>query len=305
MARLSDAADEDRQPDPGGRTNRSAEVGDGSRSGPTGGSESEATDGPSGERCTGRIETSRGVHVWFSREAPYKRGDATAVNEDAWLALPLDEATTVLAVADGLGGQAHGERASALAIECLREALGGDAVDPANLREPLLDAIERCNAELLADGRGSGTTLAVVEIRDGTMRPYHVGDSSILVIGQRGRLKFRSISHSPIGYGIEAGLLEPDAALDHEERHWLSNLIGSAEMRIEIGAPLPLARFDTVVLCSDGLSDNLPLEAIAETMRSGPPEHAVRDLVRRCERAMAEPQGHPDDLTLLLYRSRF
>ena len=238
----------------------------------------------------------------FTREAPYKRADPDAPNEDASLCLELDAETTVLAVADGVGGQAHGEQASALAIECLREGLERADADPANLREPILDAIERCNRELLADGRGSATTIAVVERYGDTMRPYHVGDSSILVVGGRGRVRFRSINHSPIGYGIEAGLLDESAATEHEERHWLSNIVGSDEMRIEIGAPLALAARDTLLLCSDALTDNLTLEAISDAARRRPLARAVELLESACEAAMGGANGHPDDLTLVLHR---
>lgn len=247
-------------------------------------------------------DVADGRCAWSSRAAPYKRDDPAATNEDGCFHRTLDETTAVLAVADGVGGHAHGEEASALAIACLDEALAAPGTDPSQLREPILDAIERCNRELLADGRGAATTIVVAELRDGVMRPYHVGDSSILVVGGLGRVRFRSIAHSPIGYGIEAGLLDEDAAIDHAERHWLSNLVGSTEMRIEVGAPLALAARDTLLLCSDGLTDNLAVEAIVEIVRRGPLDGALERLVDDCREAMAGENGHPDDLTVMLFR---
>ena len=253
------------------------------------------------EPAVPELDAPGGRCARHSREAPYKR-EAAAPNEDACFHRAIGEEAAVFAVADGVGGHAHGEAASALAVQCLGEALDAPGVDPTNLREPILDAIERCNRELLEEGRGSATTLVVVELQGDVIRPYHVGDSSIMVIGREGRLRFRSIAHSPIGYGIEAGLLDEDAAIDHAERHWLSNLVGSAEMRIEVGAPLTLGPRDTLLLCSDALTDNLATEAIADTARRAPLGVAAARLVAACERAMAGESGHPDDLTLLLYR---
>src|SRR5690606_2144872 len=108
------------------------------------------------------------------------------------------------------------------------------------------------------------------EIQNGVIRPYHVGDSAILLTGQRGKLKMQTIAHSPIGYAVEAGLMREEEAIHHEERHVISNVIGSDQMRIEIGPPVEMARRDTLVLASDGLLDNLLPSEIVGYVRSGP-----------------------------------
>ena len=145
-----------------------------------------------------------------------------------------------------------------------------------------------------------------MEISGHTARPYHVGDSVILVIGQRGKLKLQTVAHSPVGFAVEAGLLDEEEALHHHERHLILNAIGSAEMRIELGAPISLARRDTVLLASDGLTDNLSLDEIVELARKGPLDRAVVRLAALAhERMTAARSGHPskpDDLSILLYR---
>ena len=80
-----------------------------------------------------------------------------------------------------------------------------------------------------------------MEISNGSVRPYHVGDSVILLVGQRGKIKLQTVSHSPVGYAVEAGVLDEVEAMHHQDRHVVSNFIGSPEMRIEVGAPLRLA----------------------------------------------------------------
>jgi serine/threonine protein phosphatase PrpC len=148
----------------------------------------------------------------------------------------------------------------------------------------------------------------VVAVEDGAVQPYHVGDSPIVVAGGRGRVKHQSLSHGPVGYAVEAGLLSEAEAMGHEERHLVSNLLGTPEMRVELGPRLPLAIRDTVLLASDGVSDNLYLDEIVETIRKGPLDRAGAALARRCRARMLEPApGDPskeDDYTFILFRRR-
>jgi serine/threonine protein phosphatase PrpC len=178
--------------------------------------------------------------------------------------------------------------------------------DPVDLRAGILNGIEAANEAVRELGTGAATTLALVEIQDGVIRPYHVGDSAILVTGQRGKVKLQTIPHSPIGYAVEAGLMKEEEAIYHEERHVISNVIGSDQMRIEIGPPTQLAPRDTLLLASDGLFDNLLPDEIIETIRSGPLDEAVGTLVQTAQERMAGPIGDapskPDDLTVIAFR---
>ncbi len=128
----------------------------------------------------------------------------------------------------------------------------------------------------------------------------------ILVVGQRGKLKLQTVPHSPVGYAVEAGLLDEKEAIHHEDRHLVSNIVGSPEMTIEVGRTLKLRPRDTVVLGSDGLFDNLHVEEITEIVRKGPLAAAASALADICRRRMDEPEpgrpSKPDDLTFLVYR---
>lgn len=221
-------------------------------------------------------------------------------NEDAAMAFDLGGGRAVLAVADGVGGQRGGADASALALETLRESLSSAPSD-APLRTAILNAFEQANRAVLELAVGAATTLAVVEIDDTKLRAYHVGDSEIWVVGQRGRLKLQTISHSPVGYARESGILSESEALAHESRHWVSNVVGSEDMRIEMGSALELAPRDTVVLGSDGLFDNMDGDAIVETVRKGSLERARDALAATSQQNMAT--GKPDDLTFVLFRA--
>ena len=230
-------------------------------------------------------------------------------SEDAAVVLQADADTWVLAVADGVGGQPGGRHASVLALRELETALLEAPRDTDNgtwLRSAIIDGIERANRAVLDLGTGAGTTLAVAELGPGYVRPYHVGDSAVLVVGQRGRDKLQTTPHSPVGFAVEAGLLEEHEAIHHELLHIISNVIGDPEMRIEIGSELKLAERDTLVIASDGLLDNLFAEEIRDLVRTGPLDRVMRELRAGVARRMhGEEPGRPckpDDCTVIVFR---
>ena len=243
-----------------------------------------------------------GKVVAFTARSPIKE----TVNEDVLALIPLGEHAGVFVIADGLGGLPAGEVAARLAVTTLRESLAEVTEDGVSLREAILNGIEKANANILALGTGCATTLAVVELQAGVMRSYHVGDSLIMLVGQRGKLKFQNVSHSPVGYAVEAGLLDEAEAVHHEERNVVSNVIGTPDMRIDIGPAIELAPRDTLLLASDGLPDNLYVDEIIAQVKSGPLREVGEILVESCRKRMLSSEqqrpSHPDDLSVILYR---
>ena len=239
----------------------------------------------------------------FSAPSP----DRQTPNEDAAALVRVNGHAAVLVVADGLGGSPAGEQASALAIREMIASLKEAPAEEPTLRAAILDGIEAANRAVSELGIGAATTLAVAEIQGRTVRPYHVGDSMILVVGQRGKIKLQTICHSPVGYAVEAGLLDEDEAMNHQERHVVSNIIGTPDMRIDVGSTVEMARYDTLLLATDGLFDNLHLDEIVERVRKGPLKRVVRRLADDCRRRMEAPEpgwpSKPDDLTFVTFRS--
>lgn len=249
-----------------------------------------------------RAAVAGGTAAVVSRRCPGRDGP----NEDAAAVLPGGEGRAVLAVADGVGGHSLGHCASRLAVEHLADSVARARAAGQDLREGVLDGFESAHAAIRALGNGAATTLVVVELCAATARTYHAGDSMALVCGQRGRLRHRTVSHSPVGYGVEAGLIGERDAMVHEQRHLVSNALGSAEMRIEVGPVVALAARDTVLLASDGLWDNVIPERIVETVRKGRLEQLSAELADAASAAMAHPRsgrpGKPDDLTFVIWR---
>ena len=243
-----------------------------------------------------------GHAVVYTHRSPLK----TTVNEDCAALIPYDKQNGILVIADGLGGLPAGCTASQTAIQCLQKSVQTAVQNGTSLREAILDGFELANKAILDSGNGSATTLAVTEVQSTRARPYHVGDSMIMLVGQRGKMKVQSVAHSPMGYAVESGLLDVDEAVHHEERHLISNVVGARDMRIEIGAARKIANRDTLILASDGLFDNLYVDEIVNIIRKGKLEQAAQQLVELSHARMNTQQGelpsHPDDLTFILYR---
>ena len=214
----------------------------------------------------------------------------------------------VMLVADGVGGHPGGAAASRLVLETVAQQL--PVVVPSGQALPMavLAAIQDANDKLLALRGGAATTVLATVVDGERLWSCHAGDSELMVVGQRGRMKHHTVSHTPVSYGSEAGLIAPDEQLDHAERHLISSWVGMPAMRVEVASSVPLAKRDTIVLASDGLWDNLHLREVAEVVRTGPLEAAAQELLAICDRRMAgadtKVAGKPDDLGILIYRAR-
>lgn len=240
----------------------------------------------------------------YTCQAPNKDSE----NEDTVAVIPYGPEAAVLVVADGAGGLPAGKRASSTAVASLAASLHTAMEETMLLRTAILNGIDAANSAVQAIGNGSATTLTVITIEGRTARSYQVGDSEAIVVGQRGLIKLQTTPHSPTGFAVEAGFLDEKEALHHEDRHLVSNFLGTADMRIDVGAELLMQPRDTVLLASDGLMDNVHLDEIIERVRKGPMADAAGRVVSLAQRRMtgiapAQP-SKPDDLSLILFRKR-
>lgn len=254
-----------------------------------------------------RIECSCGEVVVLMRPRPANEGEPSH-NDDCALVHDLGDGNTVLAVADGAGGHRQGGAAAVLAIETLATHLGELRAESGALQASVLAAFDRAANAVRELGSEAVTTLSVAVIEPGSVRTLHAGDSPIYVFGQRGRRKWQTMDHTPVGLGIEGGWIEVAEGRDHPERHLLTNFLGMEELRIEMGPRVELARHDSLVLASDGLSDNATATEIIDHLRSGRILRQARQLEALVSRRMLgeDPRtpGKPDDLTLLRFHGK-
>jgi PPM family protein phosphatase len=256
--------------------------------------------------ATDRAEVDREMPQGLVSVRSIRSPEKETPNEDAAAIVSISDDALVLAVADGVGGTPAGREASNLTLKTLSSVLARRADESASLRPAILDAMEEANHAVIDLARGAATTLVIAEIVARRLRSYHVGDSELLAVGQRGRVKRRVVPHSPTGFAVEAGLMDEDEAVHHDQRHVLFNAIGAEDMRVEIGGAVKLAARDTVLLATDGLLDNLFVDEIVDIIRMGPVAAAADRLV---EKALARMKSNgdgkpskPDDLTIILFR---
>ncbi len=265
--------------------------------------------------------SERVVHVHWARSRAREHHELTLPGIDVYAAIvpsPLltsrgrgedaigvwtsSEGHLVLAVADGMGGARGGGAASALAIRSLDDALS----QPMPTRHAILDAFETADQAARARRAVGKTTLVVAQQSADQLRLYNAGDSEALVVSRRGTIKLRTVVHSPVGYQVAAGVLEHDEALQHAERHYISNVVGAPELKIEVGPRVTLARHDTVALGSDGLFDNVRPEELAHFLSlpdmAGGGEALVNLALSRMHTPTEDGVGKPDDLSLLMTR---
>jgi protein phosphatase len=222
-------------------------------------------------------------------------GVVRQANQDA---LYVDDSLAI--VADGMGGHAAGEVASALSIDTVLRAFKANPT-----LEGLESAIEQANFDVLADAKanparfGMGTTvIAVALVVEGDQRVaslFHVGDSRAYQI-RDGAIRQLSEDHSVAEEWVRMGKITPQEAAVHPKRHQLTRAIG-VEDRLTIDVlSLSLQPGDRVLLCSDGLSNEVTDEQIARTISgSDDLSQIVNSLV-----AQANENGGRDNISAVL-----
>lgn len=248
------------------------------------------------------MKVAGGTAVAYSCREPGKETE----NEDSVAIIPYGPGAAAFVVADGAGGLPAGKRASLTAVTTLAESLQSAMDKTTLLRTAILNGIEAANDAVLGLANGSATTMTVITIEGLIARSYQIGDSEAIIVGQRGLVKLQTTAHSPTGFAVEAGFLDEREALHHEERHLVSNFLGTSNMRIDVGATVKLNPRDTVIVASDGLMDNVHVDEILECIRKGPLTDAVGctvELATQRMRATREGQpSKPDDLSIIVFR---
>lgn len=235
-----------------------------------------------------------------------RRPDKEGANEDGALCLGLSDGSLVVAVADGMGGHTAGEQAAATALRAIEEAVREALAQGRGLRAGVVDGIDAAHAAVQALQGDGGTTLVAATIEGDEVRTIHVGDAAAVLMTGQGRIVHATASHSPVGYALEAGLLDEDEAIVHVDRHLVSNAVGLGPMKIELGPVMGWRPRHTLVLGSDGLFDNLRLDEITGFARKGNLRTAATRLAELARDRMdgdgRDAPSKPDDLTFLVVR---
>src|SRR6185437_4475715 len=213
-------------------------------------------------------------------------------NEDSVYAGPR-----LLAIADGMGGHAAGEVASKIVIGTM-ESLDddrslGDLI--AALRDAVLDANQRIAdaVQKNPDLDGMGTTLTALRFVGSRVGLVHVGDSRAYLL--RGDV-LSQITHDDtyVQYLVDTGKITPDEAKDHPRKSVILRALRGAEVELDVSIREAHAD-DRYLLCSDGLSDVVSIETMAEALRIPDPQECADRLVE-----LALRSGGPDNVTVIV-----
>lgn len=227
----------------------------------------------------------------------------------------FDETGYVMMVADGMGGAAAGEVASRMAISTLINIvldipdwimkLDDDGAEELMRRAVgyyrQIDQALITRAEAEPALNGMGTTMTVVYSVGRDLFVGHAGDSRAYLF-RNGRLQQLTRDHTHVQMMVEAGAITHEEAGTHRLRHVLTNVLGgNAELTDVDIDRLGLAAHDRLLLCTDGLTEVVGDDEIAEVLgRMKSPEVACRSLVD-----LALERGGPDNVTVVTARFSF
>ncbi|MCE2720308.1 MAG: PP2C family protein-serine/threonine phosphatase [Dolichospermum sp.] len=222
-----------------------------------------------------------------------------AYNQDC---LYIDPAGRFFIVADGMGGHAGGEEASRIATQEIRSYLEQNWQSPESASQLLEQALSTANQAIITDQQNHperadmGTTAVVVVIRPGESPVCgHVGDSRLYRL-RKSQLQQITEDHTWIAKALKIGDITPDEARVHPYRHVLSNCLGREDLNQISVQPLDLEQGDRLLLCSDGLTEELVDDKIASYLQGTPSlKIAAASLV-----AAANEEGGHDNITVVL-----
>jgi protein phosphatase len=215
-------------------------------------------------------------------------------------------------VADGMGGHAGGEQASALAVNTIEDFmlntlgwffhLKGRENDEA-LRE-FQQALARADDRVFQEAarnpalHGMGTTLTMAYSVESDLFVVHVGDSRCYLFRDRTLYKVTR-DHTVVDEMLRLGYIDEKQAAHHRLRHVITNVIGGTRPGVAVEVhKVKLEAGDVLLLCSDGLTEMVRDQQIADLL------HAEHDPRRVCERLIDEANaaGGRDNITVVVGR---
>jgi protein phosphatase len=216
-------------------------------------------------------------------------------NEDSFLA-----EETLFVVADGMGGHNAGEVASALAVTTLKAGARLGIDDAEVFRELVQQANSAIYTASLDDSTQSGmgttvTALSIVEGEEPRVLVANVGDSRAY-LWRSGALSRLSVDHSYVQELVNEGIITPEAARVHPRRNIVTRALG-IDRSVNVDVFTHFVRTgDRIVLCSDGLVDEVPDTEIAKVLgQHTDPQETAEALVM-----VANTNGGRDNTTVIV-----
>ena len=229
-------------------------------------------------------------------------GRLRTINEDGYLAI-----APAFVVVDGMGGHAAGRMATRAALDALYSLAGTTVTDVEAVVRAVMAAQEAIvaipsHAAYLPGATIAGVILAWLEDEQGTTRPtwiiFNIGDARVYLL-RDGMLSQVTRDHSRVQILIEAGELTPEQARRDPRRNIVTRALGGgiADSAIPDLYSVPVASGDRLLVCSDGLSDELDDEGIATVLAAG---YAAQRTAELLVGASLEGGGHDNTTAVVV-----
>ncbi len=218
-------------------------------------------------------------------------------NEDSALI-----SANLIAVADGMGGHAGGEVASAIAINTLQQLLpviNDPAIDLDSRADLFLNISYEVDAEIMRVSKerpelsGMGTTLTALSLSDNQVDLLHIGDSRCYRFRDN-KLEKLSYDHTVMQELLDQGRLTPEEVFDHPQRSLLTQALMGDSGIDPVLMSYEVKAGDKFLLCSDGLTNVLSELEITKIIKATPEDQLLDQLIKE-----TKAKGAPDNITII------
>ena len=248
------------------------------------------------------LGSAHGVVVDFAELSDAGRDASKQINEDAsgFAETPLGH---LAVVCDGMGGHSAGREASQAAVRRVLEVARA-ASDAATPDQALTASLEQANDAVYEVGGDSplelrpGSTCVAILLHEGRAHVAHAGDSRAYLV-REANIERLTRDHSMVQQLVDSGMLSPAEALAHPEANKITRALGIApNIEVEVRtSPVHLRAGDTLLLCSDGLTDLVSdpeIQAVVQHRIGNGAAAVCHELV-----ALANSRGGHDNITVV------
>ena len=231
-------------------------------------------------------------------------GCVRSQNQDAYQMEQLDRNSLLCVVCDGMGGAKSGNVASTLAIDVFVQEVcrtWKSGMDTEKIDQMLEAAVKLANftvydqAQQFEEFRGMGTTLVAAVIQNKTVTVVNVGDSRAYCVGRDG-IRQLTEDHSLVQMMVQRGELTPEQAKIYPGKNFITRAIGTESVVEGDLYHLDVERGDSILLCSDGLSNVVDdQEILFEVVHGVNKQYCCQHLLD-----IAKNRGAPDNVTCVM-----
>lgn len=228
-------------------------------------------------------------------------GKVRSSNQDAYFTGELSDGAVFAVVCDGMGGANAGNIASETAVKGISEYIIKSyrtAMDFCDIEKMLINAVSSVNIEIYdmslknPELSGMGTTVVVALIRDSKAVIAHVGDSRAYLVGDS--IVQLTRDHSVVQGLVESGKLTPNEAKVHPRKNVITRALGAEENVISDSDIVEINSGQSLLICTDGLSNFVEAEEILNIFKSNKIENVAELLVNN-----ANQNGGGDNIAVV------